>query len=386
MDLAKPALHIDWLTISQVHADAPDWGSALMVEFDPETGEAVREVVKSGHLKGSWESSLMIRCVSGKVEVSGNPSKWGRLESVGMGCATIFQAVKVYNGVLEGLGLPPFDYPDRLVVGRAGERGAIDRIVRKGPRVHWVHIAGNAILGSRESLGPYFDWLSTQRVGLRGHALESKGSLSVRAGTRRRRTLAIYAKGAEIAVQLARWRRKSKTVQDADVAQAYLIALGERCEALGWVRREVRLAGDYLKAQGLQWVEEWDENTMHKEWAAFGISTEEVGAVVDWKGEAMARFLARGLGERAARQRVETLLAWMGGADVGPGPGRSQATWYRIMGDLRDIMGVDIRSRPNVITLGSRAQTLARPVSARVATWADLQALYRDLPALSRAA
>ena len=380
-----PALHVDWLSLSQEHAECPTWGSTWRVDYDLNTGAVVQEVVKSEQLKGSWESSLVVRAAGGRVEVSGNPSKWGRLESVGLGCRSVFEAVNVYNRVLSGLGLPLFTYPERIRV--TGQGGAIDRTVRQGPRISWIHIASLVILGSADALPHYFNWLSTQRVGRRGHLMEPKGPLSVRAGTRRRRSLAIYAKGAEVTQQLARWQRKrSGVVDELDEARRFLSILAERCESLGICRREVRLSGDYLATKGLQWAEEWSQNTMKDEWSEYSVSDEEVGAMIDWKAEGLQRLIARGLSERTARQRLEVLHAWMNGDDVGPGPGRSKPTFYRIAADLREIFGVDIRNRPNVIAISSRLSPMVRPVHARVATLADVEALYQGLDVLPKVA
>lgn len=356
-------------------------GSVLRCDFDHKTGQLTRQVLRSDQLQGSWESSLLVRAYQGRVEVSGNPSKWGRLEAVGLGCTSIFEAVAVYNRLLRDLGLPEFSYPDRIRVPVRDEPNGIDRVARQGPKIHRIDIAGNMRLGSAASVGAYVDWLSTQRVGRRGHPFRVMGPASLLAGTRRLRELAIYAKGSEVAVQLGRWIRKRGGDHDPEAVRAYLGELVERCSAEGWVRREVRLFGEYLVREHLQWVEEWGQETMKTEWLKYGpaVNEDQIGAVVDWKAEAYGRFLARGLGERAARLRIETLFAWMGGADVQPGPGRGKSAFYQIAKDIREAVGVDIRSRPNVLTLGSRVQMLSRPVEARIATVADVRALYRGL-------
>ena len=382
MDLSNPALHVDFLDVWQQHDDAPEWGSARRLDIDMKTGELQYQTVKSDQLKGSWESSLMVRSFGGRVQVQGNPSKWGRSEAVGMGCRSIFEAVKVYNRVLAELDLPLFHYPDRVRV--FGDGDAIDRTVLKGPRVSRIDIAANLILGSPESVAHYINWLLTQRVGHRGHAFCVKGDLSVLAGSRRTRQRACYGKADEVSQQISRWRRKR--LGNIESVTCYLNALRERLHSQGWVRDELRLYTDYLSRVGLAYVENWSDQTMIEQWQAFKVDAQEVGAVIDWKSEVVARLIARGVGERAARQRLEVLLAWMGGIDVGPGNGRSQATFYRIAKDLREAAGVDIRGRPNVVTLGSRAQILARPVAARVATLTDVQALYEGLPELEVAA
>jgi hypothetical protein len=378
--LSDPALHVDFLDVWQQHDDAPDWGASMRVDFDLDSGELIYQTVKSDQLKGSWESSLMVRSFNGRVQVQGNPSKWGRLEAVGLGCRSIFEAVNVYNRVLEGLGLPLFHYPDRLRV--IGDGGAIDRTVLKGPRVSRIDIASNLILGSPVSVRHYMDWLLTQRVGRRGQPFTSKGELSVLAGSRRTRQRACYGKADEVFEQEKRWRRKR--LGDIETAIGYLGALRARLHEQGWVRDELRLYTDYLSKTDLAYVENWGEQTMNEQWQAFRVEGQEIGAVVDWKTEVVARLVARGHTPRKAQSRLEVLLAWMGGIDVSAG--RSLSGFYQIAKDLRETVGVDIRGRPNVVTLGSRAQQLGRPVEARVATWADVQALYEGLPILGEVA
>lgn len=56
--------------------------------------------------RGSFETNLHVRCVAGRVQVSGNPSSFGRLDNVfGLG---LDECIEVYNQVLEQLGLPLF--------------------------------------------------------------------------------------------------------------------------------------------------------------------------------------------------------------------------------------------------------------------------------------
>lgn len=370
-NIQDAALHVDMLWASQLHEDCPDFGSDLVVWFDFETGQPKHEVVKSAVIEGSWDTRLIVRSRAGRVEVQGNPSKWNRPEAVAGGCATVAEGLAVFNEVLRLHGLPEF-------VSRPQVLKPDGKWMETGPRLQWVHIASVFSLGSADCIGPYIDWLSTQRVGRSGLPFDKKGAQSVLAGTRRRRERAIYGKGAELREAAKKWARKRKV--DGGPVVEYLLALADRCDALGLMRDEVRLAGDYLVTVGLEWADAWTGETMKKQWADYAIQGGGSAAVTDWKGQAMGRLLQSGLGERAARQRLETLLAWMGGVDVSPGPGRSLATWYRIAKDLRDVLGVDIRSRPNVVTLGSRVQQLARPVEARPLTAADVRELYRGLP------
>lgn len=61
---------------------------------------------KFGEGRGSYQTTLHIRMTGGKLEVRGNPSAFGRLDNV-FG-VSIDEGIAIYNGVLQGLGLPPF--------------------------------------------------------------------------------------------------------------------------------------------------------------------------------------------------------------------------------------------------------------------------------------
>lgn len=61
---------------------------------------------KFGQGRGSYQTTLNIRMIAGKLEIRGNPSAFGRLDNLfGVG---IDDGIAIYNAVLDGLGLPPF--------------------------------------------------------------------------------------------------------------------------------------------------------------------------------------------------------------------------------------------------------------------------------------
>lgn len=364
-----PALHIDWLTVSQMHEGAPDYGADLVVWYDPTTHEVKREQIYGAQIAGSWESSCRVRCVGGRVEFSGNPSKWGRLEAVGDGCGTLAEALAVASEIVQGEGLPAFE--ERPVLEHQGER------LHRGPRVSRVDVAGCYLLGGPEETRAYSLWVETQSVFKK--KMERKGPESCSGGTVRRQLLLLYTKWLELQEALLHWKRKR--VGDVEKAREYLTILSDVARVEGWVRREVRLGSDYLRETGLCWVEHWGEDTMMKEFqrVALGGEVSEFGAVTDWRSDVRERLLKLGLSERAANSRMGLLASWMAGFEVGPGVGMSQATWYRYKNDLRAAAGVDVTRAPNVVSLGVRMQQQARPVQARYATLADVRRLYAGL-------
>lgn len=380
---ARPVLHIDWLSVSQVHADAPEWGKSRMVEFDLQSGEVLWTSTRSGSLEGSYDTRVQVRSTGGVVYFSGNPSKWGRADAVSRGCRSMAQALDVASGILRSAGLPGFSFPDRTVLSSPG-RG-VDT-VRHGPLVREVHIAGVRLLGGPAQVACFMDWLSTQRFGRKGNPYQrQKGGQSMRAGSKRGVESAIYDKGEEVAERAREWKRKRcGDGGEQERVCRYLEALSDRLKALGAVRDEQRWHRQALKRVGYEWAEEWGDETMHKLWQAQALKVVEIGGVVDWNGEAKRRLLALGLSERKAVGRLDVLSSWMSGRDVREG--RSVSAFYQIAADLRAALGVDIRDRPNVVTLGSKAQQLARPVTARWMTEADAEALYAGLPELREVA
>lgn len=121
----------DWLSVWQQHdPNLPDFNGGRVVSIDGGCGLARRDTIDTDGVvaeawalcgddaeiefdtpkftqhKGSYETTLLIRMVGGKVEVRGNASKFGRLDNLfGMG---IDDGIAVYNEVLESLGLPVF--------------------------------------------------------------------------------------------------------------------------------------------------------------------------------------------------------------------------------------------------------------------------------------
>lgn len=122
----------DWLNVWQQHgADLPDFlggrvvsltGRVTMggfVVIDQDSGEARQglslvgddmeveySTAKFVQHRGSFETNLHVRCVGGRVQVSGNPSSFGRLDNVfGLG---LDDGIEIYNQVLAQLGLPAF--------------------------------------------------------------------------------------------------------------------------------------------------------------------------------------------------------------------------------------------------------------------------------------
>jgi len=99
---------IDYLDVSQHHPnrDLPIIAQEIKTTTDVDTG-LVRESVTKKRFEGSYSSVLNIKCDGSTVSVSGNPSRWNRLDNL-YGLTTFDQCIHVYNSILLSLGLPLF--------------------------------------------------------------------------------------------------------------------------------------------------------------------------------------------------------------------------------------------------------------------------------------
>jgi len=357
-------VHIDWLSVSQVHPDAPDWGSVRRLDVDPETGELERETLLGDTVEGSWSTALRVRCAGGRVEISGNPSKWGRLDAL-TGLATLGECLEVYNRVLVELGLPPFRRGWYLRTPEGDYR-------YDGPRISRVDLTRNLVLGSSRGAATWLDWLEGQRWGkqLRFHR---SGASTVQAGGRRRRQHVCYDKSLELRANYKRWAR-SRSFQ-REQAKRYLTDLADYCDALGIVRQEIRLGTQWLSENGAYALaDNWDDETPSELFRAqMGIETLEAGVMSDYKTGVYDMLTAAGIGAQQASRAQDKFLTWLAGGDWRLG--LKQAAQYRYAAMLRKHCGVDILRPCNVQQMSAHVRPVlleARPLEA-----GDLPAWYR---------
>lgn len=103
----------DWLDVYQDHSEdiAPREGSYF--EVDAITGEYRRLRQPPVKQEGSYSTSINILVSGNRVKVSGNPSKYNRIDNL-FGYASLDYAIGVFNQVLLTLGYPPFTKGTRL--------------------------------------------------------------------------------------------------------------------------------------------------------------------------------------------------------------------------------------------------------------------------------
>lgn len=180
-----PVFNVDWLSVVQqfpigMYPDFYDGrtlklqgaaGMERMSFVDEETGEDVDAflITDSDGLdydvrcfslhRGSYETTLRIRLVAGRLEVSGNPSSYGRLDNV-FG-VSLDQAIDIYNSVLESLGLPVFSVGEERRMWLQGEQKFVTEYT--GVRITRVDYCTNLSTGTGNII-PFHQWLARQKL------------------------------------------------------------------------------------------------------------------------------------------------------------------------------------------------------------------------------
>lgn len=363
-------MHIDWLSVSEEHAvPVDDFGAGVVLSLDMD-GAAEWQSVRGAQVRGSWDSSLRVRASGGRVEVSGNPSRWGRLDALD-GLDSVDACLMLYNRVLRDLDLPPFSGRlERLRVSEGSQRG---QVYYRGTRISQIHLTRNLVLGSPLAVRPWLDWIASQRWGRKGLvARQHVENGTVAFGSRVRREQTYYNKGAEIGSHVAEVVRHLPAA-DRVAAAEYLQRLADWCSRNGVVRDELRLGRKVLPELGLEWAANWR-----------GLDLAEIerdsiprggASVIDWTREVIDRVESV-LGSRAQARTAEgVLMRWLNGCDVRAE--MTPRTFRRYARALREACGVDIRCKPNVVSMGRKMLERSVGVEARELRSEDLPEWYR---------
>lgn len=359
---------IDSLRVSQQHAQCPPWGSTRRYEFDLETAELQWESVRGDSVRGSFDTGLYVRSTGAEVSVSGNPSKWGRLDNL-VGLSRMEDCISLYNAVLRDLGLPAFEL--RCLVSTIGEFGG--ERVRVGPVISNVHVTRNLICGQGGDRA-FLNWMSSQHLGRLPYKL--KAETTVQAGTLARRQHQLYLKGPELREHALKWRRARSPdkLEVKDEAVAYLERLIDYCEKNGVVRDEVKLGRKYLQESPFRYPEQWCEETASKLHADNSeIETMNAGALSNYGSEVRAKLVSAGISERQAGLMANAVSGWLAGQVWDQGLGRRQR--YNYLKALREHCGLDLRRPCNVRSLAACVKP--RVLEARELELMDLPDWYR---------
>ncbi len=158
---------IDKLCVTQDHTPIngellPFLAQHRYIKLDLQTGLETEHYDNLKH-EGSYSSSLTIKCNGYKVEVSGNPSRWQRIDNL-FGYTTFDECIAVYNKILEGFGLPVFTKCTNFSFRQSAKgQGTHDKIYN-GAIITHIDFTRNLSVGQgREKT--YLKGLSTQSIG-----------------------------------------------------------------------------------------------------------------------------------------------------------------------------------------------------------------------------
>lgn len=138
-------MFIDWLTVHQDFTEAlPFIAPHEILVRCTETGEVIHSKQPTFQHQGSYSTTLQIRIAGNRITVSGNPSRFNRIENL-FGLTTLEDAFAVYNQVLSGLGLPEFTKCTRVFYSQnASEK--VSRI-SDGAVITEIHLTTNRKVG-----------------------------------------------------------------------------------------------------------------------------------------------------------------------------------------------------------------------------------------------
>ncbi|EGJ5261784.1 Replication-associated protein G2P, partial [Salmonella enterica subsp. enterica serovar Typhimurium] len=101
-------MQYDWLKAEQdFFKPLPMLGDVAIQRIFIDTGEMAQLSQPTYKHEGSFSDVVSIRIRDSVLTMSGNPSRWGKLDNV-FGCASIDECFTVFNRILCSLGLPPF--------------------------------------------------------------------------------------------------------------------------------------------------------------------------------------------------------------------------------------------------------------------------------------
>lgn len=390
-------LFCDWLNVCQQFEvrDWPDYNGGLVVSvegaaglgrdrvIDRHTGEISEAWAISGsddleystakfaQERGSFETSIMIRMVGGKLEVRGNPSAYGRLDNLfGVG---LDDGIAIYNIILASLGLPTFTEGEEIMGAWNTSTKQYDKTYT-GAQITRVDYTMNQAVGMGR-VRDYNKWIAQQKLSRSSpddEALErfacwnystvysstSKYWINTKHYDKgealEEKTLPEYLKKLRKSAREGRIDKKEVRTLFKE-AEDYLLKLAEWCAELGIVRSEWSLRNRWFKQHlGSGW---WKPDLTDSELL-------EVVAVEREKITMRAVVYQQDNYDSLSASEYRALDQWKKGKPMKASQGGSIAdsTFYRLRTAILEKTGHDIAARP----LQSSGVSEFRPVYFQV--------------------
>jgi hypothetical protein len=346
---------------------------------------------KFAQASGSYETSILVRMVNGRLEVRGNPSAYGRLDNLfGL---SVDEGIAVYNRILESLGLPVFTSGEVQTVWLQQDQR--HQTIYTGAHITRCDLTENRAVGMGR-VRDYHRWLAQQRLSRSApgddeieqfarwnwatvYTSNSKFWINSKhydkSEALEERTLPEYLKKLRRAARDGKIS-KSKVRPLYQEAEDYLTKLAEWCAEVGVTRGEWSLRNRWFtQHEGSGW---WRPG-------------ETEAALLDVVGQERGKIAMRAIVHQ--RDALDSLTDrekrvhdwWQAGEDVRER--LSKPTFYRLRASILEKTGRDIAARPKV---GGSSVNEFRPVyfQVRALSLADAPAWYQrpEVPVLRLAA
>jgi hypothetical protein len=140
-------MFFDWLTMYQEF----DYELPVIAEngyafFDFIEGEFGQIRQGKVHHKGSYDTSIQVHVNFNRLEVSGNPSRFNRLDNL-FGFTSLEDCVAVYNSILASLGLPAFTKCTSFGYYEPHHGDGTAKLLANGAVITCLHITKNMRVG-----------------------------------------------------------------------------------------------------------------------------------------------------------------------------------------------------------------------------------------------
>ncbi|MBN3050850.1 Replication-associated protein G2P [Pectobacterium brasiliense] len=240
----------DWLTIEQDFGyPLPILSDVAYLRIHVDTGESSDLCQPVFQHKGSFCDQVSISVRGSVLKMSGNPSRWNRLENL-FGIHTIDACVQVYNTILSELGLPAFTKCTKIWPRQAKENERAG-LVTDGACIREIHLTSNRRVGKANE-DDYIAGLSTLPYRNSMPRLHSNGKSVDWLSKKGNATLiypTVYNKAHELKLH-ALSKIENRFGKDSDEVR-YLQRVIEFCEENGIVRFEQKLKSRFLQKHGL---------------------------------------------------------------------------------------------------------------------------------------
>ena len=337
-------MFFDWLSIEQDFGyQLPIIGEVAYQRIHLDSGEASSLNQPTYQHKGSFCDVVSISIRGSVLKMSGNPSRWNRLDNL-FGFSSVDACVVVYNNILASLRLPQFTRCTKLMHRQGNENESVG-LVANGAVIKELHITSNRAVG-KENEDAYISGISTlpyrnsiPRLHSNGKSvdwLSKRGNVHLIYPT-------VYNKAHEIALH-SLTKVKNKFGEDSEEYR-YLQSVQTYCLDHGIVRFEQKLKSRFLQKKRLSYWGLSDFSVL-KELNDQFVNLDKKLSVTAMDFETISEHLiSQGVVEntRSANTTAMYAIQWMHGHSFDFS--KSQVKTHRAR--LRRI-GIDIAQRCNI--------------------------------------